>query len=126
MDFWESLIPLFAIGFSMTAIVIIAVAIIFAGIRRRKMEIDAYKLAIEKGLDVPEIKVSKSPVSTLKAAMIWIAVGLGFGFIMIADGDGSGLAVASIPILIGIALIISYVIEKREREKEQALKELPN
>lgn len=124
MSFWEGLIPLFAIGFSMTAAVIIAVAIIFAGMRRRKMEIDAYKLAIEKGLDVPEIKVSRSPISTLKGAMIWIAVGIGLGLLILGDGDSSGLGVAAIPILIGIALIISYVIEKREREKEKTLKDV--
>lgn len=122
MSFWEGLIPLVGIAFVMTAIIIIAVAAIIAGIRRRKMEIDAYKLAIEKGIPVPELKVSKSPTSTLKAGMICIAVGIGFGLLTISENDESALAVASIPILIGIALIISYFIEKKEHEKEAAAK----
>lgn len=121
MGFFEGVIPIVAIIMSMLTITAIGITIILAGLKKRKMEIEAYKAAIDKGLPVPELKVPvKSPVSTLKAAMIWIAVGIGFGLMMITEYDYSGMAFSSIPILIGVALIISYIIEKKEREKEKA------
>jgi len=120
MGFVEGVLPIFIVGIVFTVIAVIGVAIIIASIKKRKMEIDAYKAAIEKGLPVPELKIVKSPISTLKAALVWIADGIGFGLLMIADGDAEGLAVSSIPILIGVALMISYYIEKKEREKEKS------
>jgi hypothetical protein len=121
MWFFEGILPLVAITTVLAATVTIAIVIIVAGLKKRRMEIEAYKAAIDKGLPVPELKVmAKSPIGTLKAAMIWIAVGIGFCLIMIAEEDISALAVGSIPILVGIALIISYVIEKKEQEKEKA------
>ena len=35
------------------------------------------------------------------------------------EGDSAGLGVGAIPILIGVALVISYVVEKKERDKEK-------
>jgi hypothetical protein len=120
MDFWEGLIPIVAIISTFSVIGVLGIMILVVAMKKRKLEIEAYKAAIEKGLPVPEFKVSqKSPVSTLKAALIWIAVGLGFGIMMIPEHDYSGMAFSSIPILIGIALIISYVLEKKEREKKK-------
>jgi hypothetical protein len=121
MWFFEGLTPIIAILTVFTVIAVLGVVIILAGVRKRKMEMEAYKAAIEKGLPVPEFKtMTKSPTGTLKAALIWIAVGIGFALMMLADGNPTGLALSSIPILVGIALIISYVIEKKEKEKEKA------
>jgi hypothetical protein len=120
MYFWEGLVPIIAIISTFSVIGVLGLMIIIAGMRKRKIEVEAYKAAIEKGLPVPEFKVSnKSPISTLKAALIWIAVGIGFGIMMLPEGDSTGLAFSSIPILIGIALVISYYLEKKEREKER-------
>ena len=120
MWFLDGMLPILATLVVFSVVAVLGVAIIIASIKKRKMEIDAYKTAIEKGLPVPELKVTKSPVSTLKAALVWIAIGIGFGLLMIAEGDASGLAFSSIPILIGVALMISYYIEKKEREKEKS------
>jgi hypothetical protein len=119
MWFFEGLLPIMAVLTVFTVIALLGVMLIVAGMKRRKMEMDAYKAAIEKGQPLPDFKISsRSPIATLKAAMIWIAIGIGFGLMMIVEGDMTALALSSIPILIGIALIISYVIEKKAKEKE--------
>jgi hypothetical protein len=107
--------------FTMAAV--IGVTMLLVGMKKRQMEIEAYKKAIEKGLPVPELKSPRSPYSTLRASLIWIAIGLGFSFIMIVDGDRTGMAVGSIPILIGIALAISFAIEKKAARNEKQLVE---
>jgi hypothetical protein len=122
----EGLMPITIVAIIFTTLSAVAIVLIFAAIKKRKMEIDAYKVAIDKGLPVPELKIRatvKSPTSTLKAALVWIAIGIGFGIMMLIDAlqdshDFMGVGVASVPILIGIALIISYFIEKKERDKE--------
>ena len=123
MGFVEGVLPIFIVGIVFTVIAVIGVAIIIASIKKRKMEIDAYKAAIEKGLPVPELKIVKSPISTLKAALVWIAVGLGFSimlfFVGIHDRDYTGIGLSAIPILVGVALFISYIVEKKEKEKEK-------
>jgi len=117
----DSFIPIVAIITSMITLLAIAIAIIIAGMKKRRLEIEAYKAAIEKGLPVPELKtLQKSPLSTFKASLIWIAIGIGFSLMMVAERDYNGLAFGSTPILIGVALMISYFMEKREKEKEKA------
>jgi len=123
----EGLVPITIVAIIFTTLSAVGIVLIFAAIKRRKMEIDAYKAAIEKGLPVPELKIrtsAKSPVSTLKAALVWIAAGIGFSIMMLIDAlqdshDFMGVGVGTIPILIGIALVISYFIEKKERAKEK-------
>jgi len=101
----------------------IAIVLLLVGMKKRQMEIEAYKMAIDKGLPVPELKTARSPYSTLKASLIWIAIGLGFSFIMIVDGDKTGMAVGSIPMLIGIALAISFAIERKAARNEKQIRE---
>ena len=123
----EGLIPITIVAIIFTTLSAVSIVLIFTAIKRRKMEIDAYKAAIDKGLPVPEFKIrtaAKAPTSTLKAALVWIAAGIGFSIMMLIDAlqdshDFMGVGVGSIPILIGIALIISYIIEKKERDKER-------
>ena len=119
MWFLEGILPVFIVGIVFAVIAIIGVTIIIASMKKRKMEIDAYKVAIEKGLPVPEFKIARTPVRTLKAALIWLAVGIGFFIMMVVEGDNSGMSVSAIPVLIGIALIISYKIEKNAEKDEK-------
>ncbi len=96
----------------------IIIALIIANFKRKKLEIEAYKVALEKGLPVPQLKIKHSPISTLKTGLVFIAIGVGL-FILIATGnDTDGIGVCSIPILIGLALIISYYIEKKSEKTE--------
>lgn len=106
-------------GVVFTCLTIIAVVIIIYSMKRRKLEIEAYKTAIEKGIPVPELKLARAPFSTLKAALIWIAIGLGLFILLLAEGGGDGLGVSAIPILIGLALIVSHIIEKKEIKKNK-------
>ena len=122
----EGLIPITIIAIIFTTLSAVGIVLIFAVIKKRKMEIDAYKAAIDKGLPVPELKIrtsEKSPVNTLKAALVWMACGLGFTIMMyiiaLQEGGFAPMGVGAIPFLIGVALVISYVIEKKEREKEK-------
>lgn len=113
LSFHEGLIPIAIVGIIFGCIAVLGVVVIFANLKRRGMEIEAYKKAIEKGLPMPELNITKSPVRTLKAALIWIAIGIGLFILIAMEGDFDGIAVSFIPILIGIALIISYYIEKK-------------
>ena len=92
---------------------VLGVAIMIAAIKRRNMEMEVYKKAVEKGLPVPELKAPRTPLRTLKAALVWLAVGIGLFLILLTSGESEGLAVSSVPILIGIAMLISYAIEKK-------------
>lgn len=122
----NGLVPITIVAIIFTTLSAVAIVMIFAVIKKRKMEIDAYKAAIDKGLPVPEFKIRtnhRTPVNTLKAALVWMACGLGFTIMMyviaLEERDFSPMGVGAIPFLIGVALAISYVIEKKEREKEK-------
>jgi len=123
----DGLVPITVVAIIFTTLSAVAIVLIFAAIKKRKMEIDAYKAAIEKGLSVPEFKIrtsEKSPINTLRSALVWMACGLGFTIMMyliaLEERDFSPMGVGAIPFLIGVALVISYVIEKKEREKEKS------
>jgi hypothetical protein len=122
----DGLVPITIVAIIFTTVSAVGIVLILAAIKKRKMEVDAYKAAIEKGLPVPEFKIritEKSPANTLKAALVWMACGLGFTIMMyviaLEERDFSPMGIGSIPFLIGVALAISYVIEKKEREKEK-------
>jgi hypothetical protein len=100
--------------FSFAAVVVIA--IIAAGVIKRKKEIEAYKTAIEKGLPLADLKLAKSPVTTLKSGLVWVAIGIGLFIVILAQGGTKSLAVSAIPTLIGVALIVSYLVEKKTAE----------
>jgi len=100
--------------FSFIAVVVIA--IISANVIQRKKEIEAYKAAIEKGLPLTDLKLAKSTVRTLKAGLVWIAIGIGLFIVILAEGSTRYLSVSAIPTLIGIALIVSYLVEKRSAD----------
>ncbi len=100
------------------AVTCIIIALIIANFKRRKLEIEAYKLALEKGLPVPQLKIRRSPISTLKTGLVFIAIGIGLFILIIPGNDIDSVGVCAIPILIGVALIISYYIEKKSEKTE--------
>jgi hypothetical protein len=111
--FSDDLAPiLFSIVF-FSFIAVVVIAIIAAGVIKRKREIEAYKAAIEKGLPLDGLKLAKSPVTTLRSGLVWIAIGIGLFIVILAEGGTKSLSVSAIPILIGFALILSYLVEKR-------------
>jgi len=117
------LTPVLLVATIMFCALIFGIALVVAIMKRRAMEMDIYKKAIDKGLPVPDFKVAKTPERTLKSALVWIAVGIGFSLVVLTSQEYEGIGVCSIPILIGIALIISYKIEKNaEREDDNKTK----
>jgi hypothetical protein len=98
-------------------IALIAIAVVIAGVIKRRKEIEAYKSAIEKGMPISEVNLGKSPINTLKSGLVWIAVGIGLFIMILAGGNTKALSASAIPLLIGIALVISYFIEKRANGK---------
>jgi hypothetical protein len=119
----DSVIAMTAIIVTFGTAIVIVIALVLANIKKRQMEIEAYKTAVEKGLPVPVLKIQKSPVRTLKGGIVWIAVGLGLFILIVSEGERKGLGVCAIPILVGIALIISYYIEKKSVQSEQSKQE---
>jgi hypothetical protein len=111
-----------AIVFSSVAIVPIMIGILIVNNLRKKREFELIRVAIEKGMPVPDFTEQTSRYGTLKAALIWIAIGLGF-MLMVAfssDGNGEALSLGFIPILIGLALCISWYLESRYQDREKA------
>ena len=111
--FSDDLAPVFFSVVFLSFIAVVVIAVIAAGVIKRKREIEAYKAAIEKGLPLGDLKLAKSPVTTLKSGLVWIAVGVGLFIVILAQGGTKSLSVSAIPILIGFALIVSYLVEKR-------------
>ena len=103
---------LFALVF-FAFVAVVVIAIIAGAVIKRKKEIEAYRHAIEKGLPPADLKLAGSPVATLKSGLVWIAIGLGLFIVILAEGGTRSLSVSAIPALIGIALILSYLAEKR-------------
>jgi hypothetical protein len=114
--FSDDLTPLLFMLVVFSFVAVVVIAIIAAGVIKRKKEIEAYKAAIEKGLPLADLKLAKSPVSTLKSGIVWVAIGLGLFIVILAEGGTKSLAVSAIPTLIGVALIISYLVEKKAAE----------
>ena len=80
------------------------------------------RLAIEKGQPVPNFPaVPVSRFGTLKAGLVWIAVGVGLIIMVLFEEifQWSGIAVGFIPLLIGLALIIGGMIEKSSNGEGQ-------
>jgi hypothetical protein len=92
---------------------VVAIAIIAAGVIKRKKEIEAYKAAIEKGLPLADVKLADSRAGTLRSGLVWIAIGMGSFVVILTAGGTRSLSVSAIPTLIGFALIVSYLLEKR-------------
>ena len=103
--------------FGTMAAVPILIGLLIAHNSQKKREAEIMRLAIEKGQPVPSFPVRVSRYGTLKAALIWIAVGIGIVLMVAMESPGEGISLGFIPILIGVALLISWFLEKREAEQ---------
>ena len=104
------------------AAVPVLIAVLIANNARKRREAELIKLAIEKGQPVPTFPAS--PVcnfASLKAGMIWIAVGLGLVLMIAIESEEGmeGISLGFIPILIGVALCISWILERREKVSDR-------
>jgi hypothetical protein len=111
-----------AIVMASLAAVPIMIGVVIANNARKKREADLIRLAIEKGMPVPDFTEHPARFGTLKAGLVWIAIGVGF-IAMVAfsgDGDREGLSLGFIPILIGLALVVSWYLEFRYQDKEKS------
>ncbi|UCC80601.1 MAG: hypothetical protein JSW64_04365 [Candidatus Zixiibacteriota bacterium] len=96
------------------AVPILVGSLIYRNSQKRR-EAELIRLAIEKGQPVPNFPaVPVSRFGTLKAGLVWIAVGIGLILLVLFEEifDWTGIAIGFIPLLVGIALIIGWVIEK--------------
>lgn len=103
---------------------IVAVPILIGSLiyrnNQKRREAELIRLAIEKGQPVPDFPATPvSKFGTLKAALVWIAVGLGLILMVIMEDifGWSGVAIGLIPLLIGLALLLGWNIEKKDSEK---------
>jgi len=100
------------------------VAVLIANNAKRKREANLLRLAIEKGQQIPQFEMSKpSKTGTLKAALIFLAVGVGFVFMVILeDFFGFGeISIGLIPLLVGVALLISWSVEKNYQQNGKSV-----
>jgi hypothetical protein len=97
----------------------VLIAVIIANNARKKREAEIIRLAIEKGQPVPEFPKRISRYGTLKAGMIWIAVGVGVVLMVAVAGEGhwEGISLGFIPILVGVALCIVWLLESKEEDR---------
>ena len=112
-----------AISMAGLAAVPIMIATLIANNAKKKREADLIRLAIEKGIPVPDFTERVSRYGSLKAGLIWIAIGAGF-MLMVAfsvDGNKEGMSLGFIPILIGLALCVSWYLEARYQDSKAAL-----
>jgi hypothetical protein len=106
---------------SLSAVPILVGLLIFNN-AKKKREAELMKLSVEKGLPIPIFPERHSLYGTLKAGMIWIAVGIGIILMVIIEGEGrmEGVSFGFLPILIGVALIISWKLESREANQAES------
>ncbi len=110
------------VGLTLTFLIAIPVLIgswIYRNAQKRR-EAELIRLAIEKGHPVPNFPAaSVSKFGTLKAALVWMAVGIGLILMVVMEDvfGWSGVAVGLIPLFVGLALLIGWNIEKKDSEK---------
>jgi hypothetical protein len=114
-----AVVMIITVIFCSLAAVPILIGLLIFNNSKKKREAELMKLAIEKGLPIPIFPEKHSLYGTLKAGMIWIAVGIGIILMVAIEGEGhlEGVSFGFLPILIGVALIISWKLESREALK---------
>jgi len=105
---------------------IIAVPILIGSLiyrnSQKRREAELIRLAIEKGQPVPNFPaVPVSKFGTLKAGLVWIAVGIGLILMVLFEEifNWTGIAIGFIPLLIGFALVIGWAVEKSSSGDQQ-------
>jgi hypothetical protein len=97
------------------------IAVIIANNARKKREAEIIRLAVEKGQPMPEFRQKSSRYGTLKAGLIWIAVGIGIALMVLIEGEGrvEGISFGIIPLLVGVVLCFVWGLESKEMDREK-------
>jgi hypothetical protein len=96
------------------AVPILVGSLIYRNSQKRR-EAELIRLAIEKGQPVPNFPtIPVSRFGTLKAGLVWIAIGIGLILMVLFEEifHWTGIAIGFIPLLVGVALIIGWMVEK--------------
>lgn len=104
---------------ALIAVPVLIGSLIYRNTQKRR-EAELIRLAIEKGQPMPNFPAAAvSKFGTLKAALVWIAVGIGLILMVIMEDvfGWSGVAIGFIPLLVGLALLIGWNVEKKDLEK---------
>lgn len=99
---------------ALIAVPVMIGSLIYRNTQKRR-EAELIRLAIEKGQPVPSFpRDSGSKFGTLKAALVWIAVGIGLTIMVLCEEifGWSGIAIGIVPLLIGVALLIGWNVER--------------
>ncbi|MEE9554102.1 MAG: DUF6249 domain-containing protein [candidate division Zixibacteria bacterium] len=99
------------------------VAVLIANNAKKKREAELLRIAIEKGQKIPEFEMPRSSkYGTLKAALIFLAIGIGFLLMVVFEemlGYGE-ISLGLIPLFVGIALLASWAIERKlEKDRKE-------
>jgi hypothetical protein len=119
-------------GIIITAIIIvcgatIAIVAIITEYSRKKLEHELKMAAIQKGVSIPPTPEKapspyRTPYRTLKAGLVWTAIGIGF-FLAFAVTDMEPKPKIAlfgfIAFFVGIALIIAWAVEKKGLKKTE-------
>jgi hypothetical protein len=103
------------------AVPILVGSLIYRNSQKRR-EAELIRLAIEKGQPVPDFPAAPiSRFGTLKAGLVWIAVGIGLILMVLFEEifNWTGIAIGFIPLLVGLALIIGWAVEKSSNGEGQ-------
>jgi len=94
---------------------VVAIVAISTWYGNKKMEHRARLKAIEKGAFIPtSAEKVQTPYRTLKAALVWTAVGLGIFVSLVHYADEPEAAfLGIIPFFVGVALFISWLVERK-------------
>jgi hypothetical protein len=99
----------------------IAITAIITEYSRKKLEHELKMAAIQKGVPVPPTpEKGKNPYGTLKAGLVWTALGIGcFLAFALTDLDRKLGFFGLIAFFVGIALIIAWAVEKKGLKKTE-------
>jgi len=99
----------------------IAITAIITEYSRKKLEHELKMAAIQKGVPVPPTpEKGKNPYGTLKAGLVWTAIGIGFFLAFVVAGMETKVAFFGfIAFFVGIALIIAWAVEKKGLKKAE-------
>lgn len=118
-----NIVLIVALVFSgLIAVPIMIISLIYRNSQKRR-ETELIRMAIEKGQPVPVFPAAyPSKFRSLKAALVWMAVGIGLPLMVVFEelSGWSGIAMGFIPFLVGVALLIGWLIENKADAKNSA------
>ena len=111
----DQLVPVLAVGLSLGMPVIIVVAGLIYSYRRAKLRQQLLLKLVESGQPIPAelLQPNSTPLSPLRAAIVWAAVGLGLIVFGAMIDQRPILAAGFIPLLVGLGLLLVHRIESR-------------